>query len=506
MSGEERPTDRQPERERRLAKFAVPRQRGHSRSDWTGESAALYCRISHASDDDQTGVDRQERICRDVAERLGVSVPSDLVFVDNNRSAWKRNRKRPGWDGLLAAVRAGRVRHIITYHPDRLMRQPHDLEELLHISDEHDITLHGQANRRNLADPDDRFFLRIEVAHSCRSSDDTSRRLLDATVDRARDGVPHGGKRRYGYTPNGMEIIAKEAAIVREVFSRFLNGETPQTLANDLNRRGEPTALGKEWNPPSVRAVLDNRHVAGIRVFRGEEIGDGEWPAIIARGLWEEVRERRSYRAPAAPPSEEGELSEEEQDRFYVLRGVVVCKRCAVRMSGSDGRYMCGRHQRTDSASCSRVVSAPTLESFVRDAAIRILERIDVTGSTAPAGLSATDEAAVQSDRRELADLKEMWDARELPTREYRSMRKTVEDRITAVQRKLVARPTVEVLQGLVGPRAAASWKALEDAKDYQRMNAVMRFLFSAVIIDASSLRGRTFDYARVEIEPNPNL
>lgn len=48
------------------------------------------------------------------------------------------------------------------------MRQPRDLEELLQIADDHDITLHGQANRRDLSDPDDRFFLRIEVAHACR--------------------------------------------------------------------------------------------------------------------------------------------------------------------------------------------------------------------------------------------------------------------------------------------------------------------------------------------------
>jgi DNA invertase Pin-like site-specific DNA recombinase len=53
---------------------------------------------------------------------------------------------------------------------------------------EHDITLHGQANHRDLSDPDDRFFLRIEVAHVCRSSDDTSRRLRDALEDRAREG------------------------------------------------------------------------------------------------------------------------------------------------------------------------------------------------------------------------------------------------------------------------------------------------------------------------------
>ncbi|MFF9346527.1 hypothetical protein [Streptomyces sp. NPDC014734] len=54
------------------------------------------------------------------------------------------------------------------------MRQPRDLEELLQVSDEQEIVLHGEANRRNLSDPDDRFILRIEVAHACRSSDDTS--------------------------------------------------------------------------------------------------------------------------------------------------------------------------------------------------------------------------------------------------------------------------------------------------------------------------------------------
>ncbi|MER6955655.1 recombinase family protein [Streptomyces sp. NPDC000618] len=123
------------------------------RADWAGESAAIYCRISHVNDDNQTGVERQESICREVADRLGLIVDEDQVFVDNNRSAWQRKRKRPGWDALLAEANEGRVRHVLTYHPGRLMRQPHDLEELLQIADDHDITLHGQANRRDLADP-----------------------------------------------------------------------------------------------------------------------------------------------------------------------------------------------------------------------------------------------------------------------------------------------------------------------------------------------------------------
>ncbi len=45
-------------------------------------------------------------------------------------------------------------------------------------------------------------------------------------VDRARDGKPQTGARRYGYTKTGMEIVAEEAAIVRWMFESFLNGMT----------------------------------------------------------------------------------------------------------------------------------------------------------------------------------------------------------------------------------------------------------------------------------------
>ena len=150
-------------------------------------------------------------------------------------------------DALLGVIRAGRVQHVIVYHPDRLMRQPRDLEELLTLSDEHDITLHGQANRRDLSNPADRFFLRIEVAHSCRSSDDTSRGLRDALEDRARAGRPYASARRaYGYAPGRM-VIVEEAQIVREIFARYLDGDSPPQIAAELNERGIVTAQGRRW-------------------------------------------------------------------------------------------------------------------------------------------------------------------------------------------------------------------------------------------------------------------
>lgn len=289
------------ERERRSKAIRAGRDGRHERLDgscWAGQPAAIYCRISKADDDDQTSVDRQERLCREVADRLRLVVTSDAVFVDPNRSAWKRDRKRPGWDRLIDAMRDGRFRNVIVYHPDRLMRQPKDLEELLTISDEHGITLHGQANRRDLSDPDDRFFLRIEVAHACRSSDDTSRRIKDKLADRALDGLPHTpGRRRFGYTRDGMTVIEDEAAVIRDVYSSYLDGMSPRDIAAMLAERGFRTVYGNTaWAATTVRRLLSLPYLTGILVFRGEMIGEGTWPAIVDRGVWNEVQERRTVR------------------------------------------------------------------------------------------------------------------------------------------------------------------------------------------------------------------
>jgi hypothetical protein len=95
-----------------------------------------------------------------------------------------------------------------------------------------------------------------------------------------------------------------------------------------------------------------------------------------------------------------------------------------------------------------------------------------------------------------------MWSSRELSTREYRQMRKTVEDRIITLQRKTIVRPTVEVLAGLVGPDARACWDRLAAEGQGQRLNAVLRFLFAAVIIDEH--RGRPVPSTTVALRSNP--
>ncbi len=174
--------------------------------------------------------------------------------------------------------------------------------------------------------------------------------------------------------PDAVTIIDDEAVIIREIFARYLEGASPGQIAQGLTARGEVTGSGVPWQPYAVRAVLASRQVTGIRVFRGEEVGEGDWPAIIDWGTWREVQQQRSYRASA---------HDRLGWRFYLLRGLVVCKKCGWRTAGSTSKdvfYMCARHDYLGPERCTRKIGAARLEAFVSDAAVELLTHLDVRG------------------------------------------------------------------------------------------------------------------------------
>lgn len=462
------------------------------------DATAIYCRKSMKGDVKEITVNRQRRLALDDCEKLGLIVHPENIFIDNGASAWKRNRKRPGWDALIEKARRGEIKHIVMYHEDRGLRQPKDLEELLSISDEHEIMLYGRANARNLQDHNDRYTLRIEIAHACRSSDDTSRRLKDQKQEHAENGY-YNGSRPFGYSKNGMKLNQAEAEIVREIFRRFKDGDKPYAIAKDLNVRGIKTARGKMWEQNVIRRQLTNRHVAGILVHRGEEIGVGKWPAIIDRQEWDFVQELLTFRSRA----EQKEGAKKKAPRPYILRGVLMCGHCGISMSGSGGKdYRCSRAGRLGGEKCGRSMNADALEKFVEEAAVRLLSELSVNPRRARSMATEAAEREVSEDQQQLIDLHDMWLAKEITATEYRADKRVIERRIRDNEKKLVVKvKSPEAIADLIGPNARQKWGKLTP----ERKNSVIRFLFAAVVIGEGTMNRfpSGIDYSRVEIEPN---
>lgn len=289
-----------------------------------GEDSAIYCRLSWAPDGSLEKVERQEVDCRALAKRIGWRVSEQHVYADNHASAWKRNRKRPGWDAMLAALKAGEVGSIIVYHGDRLVRQPWDLEQLLRLSDERHIQLASVSGIRNLASADDRFILRIEVAQACKASDDTSRRVRRAWEARAQRGLPiGGGKRPFGFEDDYITHRPREAELLAEAASRLLAGQTIYGVVEWL-KTVSTTSMGSAWNPRALKNLLLSPRIAGLIAHQGQ-IYEAAWKPIIEQEDWEEIKSLYQAKAEAFPYH--------GRARRYLLAGVAECSKCGKGLS-----------------------------------------------------------------------------------------------------------------------------------------------------------------------------
>lgn len=336
--------------------------------------AGIYTRMSLARMDDQTKVADQERICRSLAEARGAQVADDCVYTDNNKSAWQPDRKRPGWDRMLADVEAGRIDAIIVYHGDRLIRQPMDLEKLLELARGKGVRLLAPTGERDLDGAEDQFILSIEAAMARRESANISRRQK-ARYDRDRRNgkvMAQGrGGRRFGFCADGVtpypadrcEVASRrevsEADVIREMAARTLAGESANAIETDLTRRGWRTPAGSRLEHGALKRLLGNPRYAGL-------MPDGEtraaWEPVLDRETWERARLAVQARAAAHPRA--------ARPARHLLSGIAVCacgKRMQIAYISSRGYrsvlYACSRR---DTGGCGKVYrNAAHLDAYV---------------------------------------------------------------------------------------------------------------------------------------------
>lgn len=299
---------------------------------------------------------------RKVIERLGGVLGEEL---SDGLSAWKRGVRRPGWERLLERVQAGESDGIVVWHTDRLFRQPRDLEALIELGDKgfQVASAHGA---RDLADPDDRFILRIEVAHAARSSDDTSRRIKRRFATKREQGAGYlGGPRRFGWpgkdatwTPGedeteedrpmvSAELVERERAALRSGTEDLLTGVGLGTVADRWNAAGVRTAAGREWIAVTVKSVLLRPLNAGLIEHEGELVGRMPGDPIVDPEKFERLRAMFAARRRGRVHSDK-----------HVGSGIVRCGLCGAKLSvsttkelykGSDerrGQYYCNRQRR----------------------------------------------------------------------------------------------------------------------------------------------------------------
>jgi DNA invertase Pin-like site-specific DNA recombinase len=484
----------------------------------TPKRVGIYCRLSYAPDGSIEKVERQEGDCRDLAGRLGWPVSEQHIFRDNSRSAWQRNRKRPRWDAMLAAIEAGEIDAIIVYHGDRLIRQPYDLERLIGIADSKGVRVASPSGTRDLDSPDDRFILRIEAAQACRESDNISRRVKRGFAARAIQGrTASGGRRPFGFgVPTGEtrertdqqtgevrqvpvydtdQQVPEEARLLAQAAERLLAGQTQAGVVRWLNEEAKSqTTEGNPWMVKTLRNLMMSPRIAGLIEHDGD-LYEAVWDEIIDRETWEDLL--ALYKSSSEAHLYQG------RERRHLLSGIAECVTCdsTVRVKPSGGRNRkTSRLYHCWAPGCPRRVSRNQehLDRYIEGRVLRLL-----SDKRFIAELHADDEqpgvageiAALERRKRESQEqLENLADHEAVdPVLVARSLA-SFDRKIVALRAQVATSARRRLLLRMVGMGREA-W----DAEPIDVRAATVQALFRVVILPAT-WRGPGFDPASVKV------
>jgi len=451
--------------------------------------AATYCRISDDREGKALGVQRQREDCEALVEARGWTLAGR--YVDNDLSAYS-GKPRPGYAQLLEAVRGGLVDGVVAWHPDRLHRSPRELEDFITVVEKHGVMVETvRAGEWDLSTPSGRMTARILGSVARGESEHKSDRVRRALEQRASMGRAHG-RFVYGWTrqrlPDGtpVEVVHDaQAAVVRSIAERLVRGGSLRGITADLNSAGTTSPAGKLWAKNMVRHVVTRERNVGLRVHRGEVVGPGNWPPILERALWEQVR---------AVLSDPARKTSTSSAAVHLLSGIARCGVCGAPMRASMNRtvpsYRCA-----GKACVSR--NRVDLDAFVAAVAIGRLSRDDALELFAPQDDRTRQAVAEVAQMRAQLDLAaDDYADGNIDREQLHRMTERLRPRLEAAQARARSVDTAPMLEGLIGVEdVEAAW----DALPLSRRRGVLDLLLEVRVLRTQP-GARVFDPQAIEL------
>lgn len=432
--------------------------------------AAVYLRQS----EDRTGtglaVARQREDCLKLCEQRGWE---PVEYLDNDTSA--STGVRPSYQRMLEDAESGAVGAVVAWDLDRLHRRPVELEHFMDLADRRSLLLATVTGEVDLSTDNGRLFARIKGAVARAEVERKSARQRRAARQSAEAGKMWGGPRAFGYTTSG-DLIDSEAALIADAYQRVLRGDSLRSIAMDWNKVTK-TPRGNLWKGSTTRQNLLNSRNAGLRTYKGEVVGEGDWEPIVTEDV---------YWAVCSILNDPARLLPQYGARKYLLSGILRCGRCDHKMGSgvrrSDHLYMCKNCYRNTRLGkpVDDLVEALVVAFLGQPQARELL----VDDSREDIGALRDAEAAILGRMDQLAvDYAEGL----LTGRDVKVARDKFDAQLSSVRSRMADVNSVAVLGDVIGEGAEARWAGL----GLDRRRAIIQRLMTPVLLPAG--RGRAF-------------
>lgn len=290
--------------------------------------------------------------------------------------------QRDGFQRMLASCRAGEIDLIITKSISRFARNTVTLLETVRELKSLGVDVFFEEQNIHTMSADGELMLTILASYAQEESLSASENQKWRIRKAFENGELVNLRFLFGYniTASGIQVNEKDAAIVREIFTRFNGGESLSSISRDLNGRGCERTFGGTWCADRIRNLLSNEKYTGNALlqkkYRNNHIDKklvpnrGRLPMYYVAGSHEPIIDQTAFDKAQVRLNEMARQAEKrEKPTRSTFSGLIRCGLCGSTYKRVTCRgkhfWNCTTFQTKGKAECpAKKIQAETLEAL----------------------------------------------------------------------------------------------------------------------------------------------
>lgn len=314
---------------------------------------AAYCRVSTEEEEQQSSYEAQ---CSYYTDKIMTNPEWTMagIFADEGITGTS-TKKRDDFNRMIRHCRQKKIDLILTKSISRFARNTLDCLRYVRALKELGIGVYFEKENINTLDMDTELILTFMGAFAQSESESISANVKWGKKQAMKEGkVNFPISRLYGYTTDNcgeVVIHIDEAAVVEDIFRRFLLGHSIRMIRDALNADSIPAKNGREWKFASVQGILTNEKYCGDvlmqktfkpDVMTGKVVKNtGQLPMYLIRNNHPAIVSRETYQAAQAemarrsagksPSMKNAPTGRSCYSSKYALSERLVCGECGTR-------------------------------------------------------------------------------------------------------------------------------------------------------------------------------
>ena len=298
----------------------------------TESNAVIYARYSSHSQTEQS-IEGQLHDAYAFAEKSGYHIIGEYI----DRALTGKSDERPDFQRLMDDAKKKQFQIVIVWKLDRFSRNRYDSAVYKRHLKKYGVRV--VSVMENITDSPEGIILEgLLEAMAEYYSANLAENIRRGQQESIKKGWYCGGSIPLGYKLVDHKLIEdpRTSPLVRELYQRYVDGDSLASIARDFNERGYRTNRGRQFTPNTFTRIVPNASYIGEYTYSGKVV-PGLTEPLISKELYEKAVERRAMnrRAPAAGRS----------DVNFILQGELFCGECGSPMCGDAGTSKTGiRH------------------------------------------------------------------------------------------------------------------------------------------------------------------